>query len=101
MTNSGHRPIRRKKDPRSVMKAKQRKPLPAPVRGPNDTERRAIAEARQALADMPPRFEVDTQIEDESGVTQIIQGPKHSDQDGWRAQFMAAFGTSSEKVVGV
>jgi hypothetical protein len=83
------------------MKAKHPKSPPTPVRAPNHTEQRAIAAARQVLADMPPRFEVDTQIKDESGVTQIIQGPKHSDQDGWRAQFMAAFGTSSEKVVGV
>jgi len=56
---------------------------------------------QQALADIPPRFEVGTRIENENGVTQILQCPKHSDQDGWRAQFMAAFGTSSEKVVAV
>jgi hypothetical protein len=43
---------------------------------------------------MPPRFEVGTTIKSENGVTQILQGPKHTDQDGWRAQFMAAFGTS-------
>jgi len=84
-----------------MKKQKKPKPLPAPVRGPNDTEQRAIAAARQALADMPPRFEVDTQIKDESGVTQIIQGPKHTDLEGWRAQMMAAFGTPSKTVAGV
>ena len=84
-----------------MMKNKKPKSLPAAVREPKDAERRAIAAAKQALADIPPRFEVGTRIENENGVTQILQCPKHSDQDGWRAQFMAAFGTSSEKVVGV
>jgi hypothetical protein len=83
------------------MKAKQPKSLPMPVRAPYDAEQRAIAAARQAVAEMPPRFEVGTKIETENGVTQILQGPKHSDMDGWRAQFLAAFGTSSEKVVSV
>jgi hypothetical protein len=50
---------------------------------------------------MPPRLQASTRIENENGVTQIIQGPTHSDMDGWRAQFIAAFGTSSEKVVSV
>jgi hypothetical protein len=83
------------------MKAKHPKSPPAPVRGPNNTEQRAIAAARQALADMSPRFEVDTQIKDESGLTQIIQGPKHFDLEGWRTQLLAAFGTSSTTVAGV
>src|SRR5215471_13897232 len=83
------------------MKAKKPNSLPTAVREPKDAERRAIAAAKQALADIPPRFEVGTRIENENGVTQILQCPKHSDQDGWRAQFMAAFGTSSEKVVAV
>ena len=83
------------------MKSKHPKSLPTPVRAPNDNEQRAIAAARQALAEMPPRFEVDTQIKDESGATQIIQGPKHSDMEGWRTQLLAAFGTSSKNVAGV
>jgi hypothetical protein len=83
------------------MKSKHPKSLPTPVRAPNDNEQRAIAAARQALAEMPPRFEVDTQIKDERGATQILQGPKHSDMEGWRAQFMAAFGTSNETVTQV
>ena len=83
------------------MKAKQPKSLPTPVREPNDTEQRDIAAARQALAEMPPRFEVGTEIKSENGVTQILHGPKHSDMEGWRAQFMAALGTPSKTVVGV
>lgn len=83
------------------MKTKHPKSSPAPVRGPNNTEQRAIAAARQALAEMPPRFEVGTKIETKNGVTQILQGPKHFDLEGWHAQFMAAFGTSSETVVKV
>jgi hypothetical protein len=83
------------------MKSKKTKLLPATVRGPNDAEKRAIASARQALAEMPPRFDVGTKIKTEGGTTQIIQGPRHCDMDGWRAQFMAAFGTTSETVVGV
>jgi hypothetical protein len=47
---------------------------------------------------MPPRFDIGTQIKTENGATQIIEGPRHSDMDGWRAQLMAAFGTSSETV---
>jgi hypothetical protein len=50
---------------------------------------------------MPPRFEVGTRIKSENGVTQVLQGPKHFDLEGWRAQFMVAFGTSSETVVQV
>jgi len=83
------------------MKAKQPKSLPTPVREPNDTEQRDIAAARQALAEMPPRFEVGREIKSENGVTQILHGPKHSDMEGWRAQMMAAFGTPSKTVVGV
>jgi hypothetical protein len=91
----------KKEDLQNVMKAKQTKSLPAPVRGPNDTEQRAIAGARQAIAKMSPRFEVGTEIKTEKGATQILQGPKHSDMEGWRAQFMAAFGTSNETVTQV
>jgi hypothetical protein len=83
------------------MKAKQRKALPTELRRPDKAETRAITAARQAIAEMRPRFEVGTQIKTENGVTQILQGPKHSDVEGWRAQFLAAFGTSSEKVVSV
>jgi hypothetical protein len=83
------------------MKAKKPKSPPTPVRGPDEAEKCAIAAAKQALADMPPRFDVGTKIETKNGVTQILQGPKHSDLDGWRAQFMAALGTSSTTVVGV
>jgi hypothetical protein len=83
------------------MKAKKPKSPPTPVREPDEAEKCAIAAAKQALADMPPRFDVGTKIETKNGVTQILQGPKHSDMDGWRAQFLAAFGTSSEKVVSV
>lgn len=82
-------------------KAKRPKSLPTAVRGPDDTERRAIAAARQAIAEMPPRFDIGTQIKTENGATQIIQGPKHSDIDGWRAQFLAAFGTTSSAVAHV
>jgi hypothetical protein len=85
----------------NVMKSKPPKSLPTEVREPDDAEERAIAAARQTIAEMPPRFEVGTKIKTENGATQILQVPKHSDQDGWRAQFMAAFGTTSETVVGV
>ena len=81
------------------MKAKQSKSLPMAVREPNDAEKRVIAAAKRSIAEMPRRFEAGTRIENENGVTQIIQGPRHSDIDGWRAQFMAAFGTLSETVV--
>jgi hypothetical protein len=83
------------------MKAKKPKSPPTAVRGPNDAERRAIAAAKQALSEMPPRFDVGKKIKTENGATQILQGPKHSDMDGWRFQFMAAFGTSSETVLHV
>jgi hypothetical protein len=62
---------------------------------------RSIAAARQAVAEMPPRFDVSTKIETNNGATQIIQGPRHSDMEGWRAQLMAAFGTTSETVARV
>jgi hypothetical protein len=71
------------------------------VRVPDQSEQGAIATAKRAMAEMPTRFEVDTQIKTENGVTQILQGPKHSDLEGWRAQFMAAFGTTSATVVNV
>ena len=71
------------------------KSLPIAVQEPDDTEKRAIAAAKQAIAEMPPRFDIGTQIKTENGVTQIIEGPRHSDMDGWRAQLMAAFGTTS------
>jgi hypothetical protein len=71
------------------------------MRGPDETERRAIVAATQALSEMSPRFVPGTQIKSENGATQILQGPKHSDLNGWRAQFMAAFGTTSETVVHV
>jgi hypothetical protein len=83
------------------MKAKQSNKLPTAVRDPDDTEKRAIAAAKQAIAEMEPRFNVGTKIKTELGTTQIHQGPKHSDLDGWRAQFMAAFGTTSAAVVNV
>ena len=83
------------------MKAKRSKLLPMVVRDPNDTEKRAIAAAKQAIAEMPPRFEIGTRIKTENGATQIIQGPRHSDMEGWRAQLMAAFGTTSETVAHV
>jgi hypothetical protein len=79
----------------------QPKSLARAVRGPDEAEKRSIAAARQAIAEMPPRFEVGTKIKTESGATQIRQGPRHSDMDGWRAQFKAAFGTSSETVLHV
>jgi len=63
--------------------------------------RNGIVAARQAIAEMPPRFEIGTQIKTENGATQIIEGPRHSDRDGWRAQLMAAFGTTSETVAHV
>jgi hypothetical protein len=50
---------------------------------------------------MEPRFEIGTRIKTENGATQIIEGPTHSDRDGWRAQLMAAFGTTSETVAQV
>jgi|SRR6516164_3243638 len=81
--------------------ANQPKSLTTAVPGPDEAEHRAIASARRAITEMPPRFEVGTKIESENGATQILQGPKHSDLDGWRTQFMAAFGTTSETVVGV
>jgi hypothetical protein len=71
------------------------------IRDPDDTEKRAIVAAKQAIAGMLPRFDIGTQIEMENGVTQIIEGPRHSDMDGWRAQLMAAFGTTSETVAHV
>jgi hypothetical protein len=83
------------------MKAKQPTSLPTVIRDPDDIEKRAIAAARQAIAEMEPRFDVRTKIKTENGTTQIHQGPKHSDVDGWRAQFMAAFGTTSAAVVNV
>jgi hypothetical protein len=82
-------------------KAKRPKWLPSAVREPDDTERCAIAAAKQAIAEMPPRLDIGTQIKMENGVTQIIEGPRHSDLDGWRAQLMAAFGTTSETVAHV
>jgi hypothetical protein len=81
------------------MKAKKPNSLPTTVREPKDAERRAIAAAKQTIADMPPRFEVGTQIKTENGATQIIQLPRHSDIDGWHAQLMAAFGTTNTTVV--
>jgi hypothetical protein len=39
---------------------------------------------------------VRTEIKTEGGVNKILLGPNHSDMEGWRAQLMAAFGTSSE-----
>src|SRR5215468_8812802 len=82
-------------------KTNQSKSLPTTVRGPDDTEKRAIAAARQTIAEMPLRFDVGARIKTEDGITQILQGPNHSDMDGWRAQLMAAFGTTSETVARV
>ena len=39
------------------------------VRDPNDTEKRAIAAAKQAIAEMEPRFDIGTQIKTENGAT--------------------------------
>ena len=85
----------------SARKAKRSKSMPMVIRDPDDTEKRAIVAAKQAIAEMPPRFDIGTQIKTENGVTQIIEGPRHSDMDGWRAQLMAAFGTTSENVAHV
>src|SRR6516225_11689786 len=84
-----------------MMKGKKQKSLPATVREPKDAEKRAIVAAKQAIAEMPPRFDIGTQIKSENGVTQIIEGPRHSDMDGWRARLMAAFGTTSATVAQV
>jgi hypothetical protein len=80
-------------------KAKRRKSVLTAVRGPDEAEKRAIAAAKQVIAEMQPRFDVGTKIKREDGATQILQGPKHSDMDGWKAQLMAAFGTTNETVV--
>ena len=93
--NKGH------EEPENMMKGKKRESLPAAVREPEDAERRAIAAAKQAVAEMPPRLDIGTQIKMENGGTQIIEGPRHSDMDGWRARLMAAFGTTSETVAQV
>ena len=50
---------------------------------------------------MPPRFEANTKIRADGNNTQIAQGPKHLDMEGWKTRFMAAFGTSSSTVVHV
>jgi hypothetical protein len=75
--------------------------IPSPIRQPDESETRAIAAAKQELAAMRPRLEAGTTLGVEGAVTQIDQGPSHSDPDGWRAQFKAAFGTTSEKVVSI
>ena len=59
---------------RSAMKAKRSKSLPMVVRDPNDTEKRAIAAAKQAIAEMEPRVDVGTRIKTENGAIQIQQG---------------------------
>jgi hypothetical protein len=71
------------------------------VREPEGDEKRAIAAARQSITEMPPRFDPATKIMAENGSTKIVQGPKHSDLEGWSAQFKAAFGTSSTTVLNV
>jgi hypothetical protein len=83
------------------MKAKRSKSLPMVVPDPDEDEKRAIAAAKQAIAEMEPRFEIGTRIKTENGATQLIEGPTHSDRDGRRAQLMAAFGTTSENVAHV
>jgi hypothetical protein len=83
----------------SAIKARRSKSLPTAVREPDDAEKRAIAAAKRVIAEMQPRFDAGTKIMTEDGVTQIHQGPKHS--DGWKAQLMAAFGTTNETVVEV
>ena len=60
-----------------------------------------LSNTMDVIAEMPPRFEVGTRIKNENGATQIIEGPRHSDWVGWRAQLMAAFGTTSETVAHV
>ena len=92
---AGEEPLLTKKTSRRAKK------LPAVSREPNETERGLIAQARQTLAEMSPRFEVGTKVEIENGTTKVIQGPRHSDMDGWKAQFMAALGTSSKTVANV
>jgi hypothetical protein len=87
-----------KPNPSGLMKAEQPKSQPTAVRDPYESEKRAITAARQTIAEMLPRFDMGTQIKTESGVTRILLGPNHSDMEGWRAQLMAAFGTSSEAV---
>src|SRR5690242_7903925 len=71
------------------------------VRKPDEAEQRAISAARLTIAEMAPRFEAATKVETKNGATQIRQGPKHSDLDGWRVQFMVAFGTTSATVVNI
>jgi hypothetical protein len=85
----------------SAMKAKQPKSPLTAMREPDDAEKRAIGAAKQAIAEMEPRFDVGTRIKTENGAIQILQGPSHSDIDGWHAQFMAAFGTASQTVAHV
>jgi hypothetical protein len=80
---------------------KETKALPTPVPEPNEAQRRAIDSAKQSIAQIFPRFEANTKIKKEGDATQIAQGPKHSDMEGWKAQFMAALGTSSKTVVDV
>lgn len=82
-------------------KDKSTKGLPAPKRKPEPNEQLAIDAARASIAAMPPRFEANTKIKADGDKTQIAQGPKHSDMEGWKARFMAAFGTSSSIVVNV
>jgi len=86
-------------EPENMTKSKKQKTLPVTLREPEDAERRAIAAAKQAVAKMPPRLDIGTRIKTENGATQIIQGPRHSDIDGWHAQLMAAFGTTNTTVV--
>ena len=86
-------------EPENMTKSKKQKTLPVTLREPEDAERRAIAAAKQAIAEMPPRFDIGTRIKTENGATQIIQGPRHSDIDGWHTQLMAAFGTTNTTVV--
>ena len=88
-------------EPENMPKSRKQKTLPVTLREPEDAERRAIAAAKQAVAEMPPRLDVGTRIQTENGATQIIQGPRHSDIDGWHAQLMAAFGTTSITVAHV
>ena len=65
-----------KPNPSGLMKAEQPKSQSTAVRDPDDAEKRAIAAARQTIAEMPLRFDVGAKIKTENGTTQILQGPQ-------------------------
>jgi hypothetical protein len=51
-----------KRKDENAMKTEQPKSLPVMARAPDNAERRAIAAAKQALAEMSPHFDVGTKI---------------------------------------